>query len=714
MAQNGYYTEGNIVNGVNVGGGQFTQNDPPATGGSLNGQALLPPTQSYDIGNGDRTTDYQSYLNYKNTGRLDGNTAMNPSGQVTVPGVGQMSPQSAQKYNSTGQQTLTPPVNPLAAPQTAPQNSQNQPSTPQSTTIQPPNSAPDLTPKYQAGLNTLNAAGTTAPPSGGEARPAVTEATSSYQPPQQQYQPTPAFMSVGDPIMQTYTQAAMAYQNDVISTGYTAKALQATLANQVQNVDLQAANIQNIMNGTRDDIRAEISKAGGFATESQVEGLVTTRNRDLLKQYNNIELQKQTMQNQMQLQVGLAQADHQYAVDKFDNVIKSYDMYKGIYDNATNQVDKLVQNVGYQGLASAYNNDPYALSIAEKHLSMPQGTLSNPQQLSSLETYRQKTLSLSNARFGATYGYSPGNTPVTNNYYSSDASYNGGGSTSNLPGGGDHPQTNPNVSYEQYGLLSHTNFDPKNSNDQTALNYLNKYLNDGSIPNATGIGLRGTGNIVSQKFQAATTRANDLYFAATGDNLPAPGIIKNNQTLINANNQLANQLKIQENTVNANFGLSLQNLTTNNLNNAYPILNGTINAIKNAEGDPNVAQYMAQNSTIQQELGNLLAVKNASGTTVYDKIAGAGLMPRNATPQQQVQIVKTLLSEAKNASNAFNQANGELYKSIDPLERQKENPNRQSTINAQVPDSWVTMTGPKGTFKVDPKNVDIMKQNGYK
>lgn len=663
---------------------------------------LLPPTPSYDIGNGNRTTDVNAYNNYVKTGSINGNIPTQPPSTQAQPltwdQVGQQgskmpAPTDATKPPETGK-ALPPPPGGIASPQPSLGGRMATSSEAESMV----NKYADLQkmgppPNVNLNQNPRSYIETAGNAIGSQANSG------------QAYQPTPAFIQYGDPIMQTFVNAALSYQNDVTNTGYTAKRMQTEMANQVQGLDLQAANLQNVMNGTRDDIRAEISKAGGFATESQIEGLVTTRNRDLLKQYNNLELQKQTMQNQMQLQVGLANADHQYAMDKFDNLTKTSTLYKGLYDNATNQIDKLIQNVGYSGLAAAYNNDPGTLAMVERHLSMPQGTLSDPQKLASLETYRQKTLNLSNARFGALYGYSPtGTTPP-----------NGGTpAASVLPGGGDHVTANSNVPYEKYGLLTNTDFNPSNGTDQTALNYLNVYLNNGTVPNASAVGLRGSGNIVSQKFQAATTRANDLFYAATGQNLPPPSVVKSNIGLISANNKLANQLKVQENTVNANFGLSLQNLNENNLNTAWPILNGVINNIKNAEGDPAVAQYLAQNSTIQQELGNLLAVKNASGTTVYDKIAGAGLLPKNATPAQQIQVVKTLLAEAKNASNAFKQVNGELYSSVDPLERLTDNPNRQNFINAQVPSDWITMTGPKGTFKVDPKNVDIMKKNGYK
>lgn len=670
---------------------------------------LQPPSPTYTLPDGSKTTAYSPAT-------LEYNAAN--GGTSTIPGVGNVTGSDISKY------IYNPGVQAQPQNQTAPQQpatqapAQNAPqqnlTTPQ--TVQP--AVPqDLTPKYTQTLNALNQSGSTAPASGGLARSDVAAANDQYQSPQQPYAPTPAFMQYGDPIMQTFAQAAMADMQNVTMTGNTAQNLQANFANQVQGLDLQAASMQNIMNGSLQDIRAEINKAGGFATESQVQSLATTRNRDLLVQYNNLELQKQTMQNQMQLQVQLAQNDHQYAVDQFNNVTKSYDMYKGIYDNATTQVNDLINRVGYSGLADAYNNDPSAISLAEQHLNLPQGTLSNPQTLNQLDTYRQKSLALSASRFTANYGYNPnqpGGQQSNTGAPSDNSTYQSGNPPTQVPGGGNHSETNPNVPYEQYGLLSTTNFDPKNPTDINANNYLTQYLN-GNLPSkASDLGITIHGAGAGTQYNDAVTRANSLYYAATGQNLPSPDIIKNNLSLINANNTLANKLDTQELTVGSNIQLSLANMTKNGLNSSqFAPLNGLIDYVKNLFNDPATGQLLSQNETIRNELGSLMSVKNASGTTVYDKLSSAGIISSTDTPANIQQKISTLLSEAGNFKSALNTVNGQLYQQTDPLERQQQNPNRQSYLDSQVPQGWVTMTGPKGTFTVDPKNVDVMKQNGY-
>lgn len=277
-------------------------------------------------------------------------------------------------------------------------------------------------------------------------------------------------------------------------------------------------------------------------------------------------------------------------------------------------------------------------------------------------------------------------------------------SQSDVPVGGKVNQaTNINgATFNQYGLLSNTDFNPNNVTDSAAVSYINSILSSGSLPTASTIGVKGANGLqTSMMFNAAKVRANSLYFAATGQPLPNnPAILKNNSTLINANNTLANNLGLQEETIQKNFGMNLDNLNKNNLNTAYPILNDVLNNLSVATGDPAVSQYFTQNATIQQELGNLLAVKNASGTTVFDKMTSAGLLPKDATQDQQVSIVKTLLKEAENSKSSIDSVNGDLYKSIDPLMMNPANPLREAQLN-------VNNTGNKASASITPTNTKI-------
>lgn len=240
----------------------------------------------------------------------------------------------------------------------------------------------------------------------------------------------------------------------------------------------------------------------------------------------------------------------------------------------------------------------------------------------------------------------------------------------------------------QYGLLANTNFDPNSTADvpgqpgtqqgvvdSEALQYINSYLQNGSVPSSSVLGR----NVKPGLFSLVQERANDLYFQATGTSLEGqnPSVLSSQQTLLANNLKLQNQLDVQVGTIQKNFGLNLANMTTNNVNQAAPIINVLADNLTEALGYTSVAQYLAQNETIQNELGSLLAVKNASGTTVADKISAGDLLPSDLSVAQQKQILTTLMQEAQNQSSTIQTTNAGIYKQIDPLNMNPQNPAQQ-------------------------------------
>lgn len=355
---------------------------------------IKPPAPVYSIpGTNETTTNPQQLTENAKKGI--------PVGMVSVPGVG-IVPQGT--YGTAPQQVNTSQPSPFTANATP----YTQGNIQQETNPPPPNpdkiEAPATTPqgaKYQAAFNQLQSSGGAAPTNPGEARVAVSKATAQNTP-QQEYKPSPTFMQYGDPIMQQFIQSAIASQQEVTDKGYLVQNMKQVMSNQLSQIDQKAMNLKNIIEGTDDDIRKEIAKAGGFATESQVQALAASRNKDLIRQYNSLEIQRQGMQQQLSANVQLAELDRQYAKDKYDNSLQVFNMYKTIDSNAQQSLDKLVSNVGYTGLAAAYGGDPYSLSLAEQKLGLPQGSLSDPNKLKFLETYRQQSLSQSGQRLNIT------------------------------------------------------------------------------------------------------------------------------------------------------------------------------------------------------------------------------------------------------------------------------------------------------------------------
>ena len=243
--------------------------------------------------------------------------------------------------------------------------------------------------------------------------------------------------------------------------------------------------------------------------------------------------------------------------------------------------------------------------------------------------------------------------------------------------------------YTQYWLLSTTDFNPDNATDSDAKKYLDIYLKSSTWAMPTATALFWTARWANQaKFEAAATRANELYYNATWSALPDLSILKNNKSLINANNKLENSLNIQEWTVNKNFKLAIDNIDKSWINqNSMPI-NSWINSIKEQMSDPDTMQYLSQNKTLANEVWSLLALKNASWTTVADKLEAAWLVPANASEEAQKSILRVLMQEANNARKTINETQWDLYSQIDPLQLDKNNPNRINTLNNHVQDNW--------------------------
>jgi hypothetical protein len=82
---------------------------------------------------------------------------------------------------------------------------------------------------------------------------------------------------------------------------------------------LKLLNLDTIMNGTEDDIRSELTRNGGFATESQISALTSARNVQLQKQASNLTNIMQVTQaavNEQMTLMGQDQTNAQNALDE--------------------------------------------------------------------------------------------------------------------------------------------------------------------------------------------------------------------------------------------------------------------------------------------------------------------------------------------------------------------------------------------------------------
>jgi hypothetical protein len=153
-------------------------------------------------------------------------------------------------------------------------------------------------------------------------------------------------------------------------------------------------NIKNLMDGTEDSIRTEIAKAGGFATENQVAALAAARNKTWIKQSNELANQINSAEDYIDHIVDMTKADRQ---EVSDNLYKQL----GLTEKVSNMVDKqntaakenfqkVVDKVGYKGLADAFQGDVESMKYAEQSLGLPKGSLSNQNFLAATEAVSDK------------------------------------------------------------------------------------------------------------------------------------------------------------------------------------------------------------------------------------------------------------------------------------------------------------------------------------
>ena len=177
----------------------------------------------------------------------------------------------------------------------------------------------------------------------------------------------------------------------------------------IEGLQTDLLNIERIMDGTDDDIRDEITKVGGFATESQVQALTGARNKTLLKQANF--LQKQlTLRNDYVKQVmELTQADRKQVEADVDRKLgltgKLFELSEKMTEGAKNNYQKIVDKVGYQGLADAFKDDPQGMKLAEKSLGLPIGALSTPAFLAASKPATSSATSIQEYEYAKKEGY---------------------------------------------------------------------------------------------------------------------------------------------------------------------------------------------------------------------------------------------------------------------------------------------------------------------
>ena len=147
----------------------------------------------------------------------------------------------------------------------------------------------------------------------------------------------------------------------------------------IQEIDTNLLNMKNVIEGTEDDIRTEVMKAGGFATDSQVIALSNARNKQLIKNYNTLLETRNSKEKYLDNMMDLTALDRQEADKRFETMtnfgLKISELNQTMKKNATDTLDRVAKTIGWDGVLESTQNDPQTVAMIERTYGLPEGSL---------------------------------------------------------------------------------------------------------------------------------------------------------------------------------------------------------------------------------------------------------------------------------------------------------------------------------------------------
>ena len=175
----------------------------------------------------------------------------------------------------------------------------------------------------------------------------------------------------------------------------------------IQAIDTELLDMKNVIEGSEEDIRTEVTKAGGFASESQIQALTNARNKQLIKNYNTLLETRNSKEKYLQTAIQLEATDRQTADQRFESMfnmgLQIANYSQQMQTNARQQMQWLSTNIGFDGLYNATNGDSYYTGLIEQTLGLPQGGLlsaANQARLVKARAEEKRQLELEESRLG--------------------------------------------------------------------------------------------------------------------------------------------------------------------------------------------------------------------------------------------------------------------------------------------------------------------------
>ncbi len=218
--------------------------------------------------------------------------------------------------------------------------------------------------KYTAGLSNVTG---TPPDSTGAASAKVAGAVPAMTPP-------PPDRTQADAVLaddKAHTQYLSDFQasQSTANQGESLTQQYTDLSNQLglPALNTQLMNMNNVINGTEQDIRDEVTKTGGFATNSQVLALASARNKSLIQNYNDLVQTRTDLTNNLNTMIGLAEKDRTYAQQQINDKLqfdqKQIEFADKAVTNAQSALTSMKASEGWDGIykAALASGDPQAI-----------------------------------------------------------------------------------------------------------------------------------------------------------------------------------------------------------------------------------------------------------------------------------------------------------------------------------------------------------------
>lgn len=253
----------------------------------------------------------------------------------------------------------------------------------------------DLKSKYTKAHATAVAGGAQAPVDSGSGSAGVAKVLGA-QP--ESYTPSPENQVATNDITSTYAKAVADFiKPDTQRKSLVEEYQSMSKALGIPELKAELLDTNRIMNGSEDDIRSEITAAGGFATNSQVGAMTIARNKSLLQKAQYIQDQLTSAKDELGTLTSLSAKDREYADQHATTSIgllgKMVDLQQTMKKAATDNYNNIVKEVGYDGLMKMTGNDPYNIGLVEKSLGFAPGGLQQVAQSAAQKTAQENTKS---------------------------------------------------------------------------------------------------------------------------------------------------------------------------------------------------------------------------------------------------------------------------------------------------------------------------------